>query len=356
MAAGGDKQEKPTAKRVKDAKEKGQVARSKELGAAVGLVAAAGALAWFGARLAREMAVKLATDLASLDRYASAAITPANISGAVLENVGWLTTSLLPLTGTVAVVAIGGYAIQGGIAFAPKALTLHWDRLAPSQGLQKFSPSKSGMEVLRAVLALVALALVTMPVVRDLIARAPALVALTPTEAAAACWREVWRLIWRGALVPLAPGAAGYLRQRFSWMKNPRIGRPGVRDEMKQQDGNPEVKSRVRRVQREMARARMMSQVKTATVVVTNPTHYAIALTYNRARMAAPVVVAIGVDAMAARIRAVARDAGVPIIENPPLARALYAAADIGDAVPANLFAAVAEILAHLVRIRQLVL
>jgi flagellar biosynthetic protein FlhB len=116
------------------------------------------------------------------------------------------------------------------------------------------------------------------------------------------------------------------------------------------------VKSRVRRVQREMARGRMMARVKTATVVVTNPTHYAVALTYDRARMAAPVVVALGTDAIAGRIRAVARKAGVPIIENPPLARALYAATDIGDAVPSSLFAAVAEILAHLVRIRQLIL
>lgn len=356
MSGASDKQEKPTAKRLKDAKEKGQVARSKELGAAVGLCAAAGALAWFGTRLARGMAARLATDLTTLDRHASAAITPANISGAMWDNVGWLLSALMPLTATVAVMVVGGFAMQGGITFAPKALTLHWDKLSPAQGMSRFNPSKSGMEVLRAVVALAAIAVVTVPVVQGLLSRAPALVALTPTEAASEAWREIWRLIWRGGLVLLALGAADYLWQRFSWLKSLRMSKQDVRDEMKNQEGNPEVKSRVRRVQREMARARMMSQVKTATVVVTNPTHYAVALTYNRARMAAPVVVASGVDAVAARIRKVARDAGVPIIENPPLARALFAAADIGDAVPTNLFAAVAEILAHLVRIRQITL
>jgi flagellar biosynthetic protein FlhB len=352
----GDKQEKPTAKRLKDAKEKGQVARSRELGAAFGLVAAALSLAWLGTDLARAMAARLAQDLGSLDVHASAAITTAEVSGVVWHNVAWLGTALGPLTGAVATVVIAGFAVQGGVRFAPQALALHWDHLAPAHGAQRFKLSKSGADVARAFLALALVAIVTVPVVRDVLHRAPDLVMLTPIEAASEGWQQIWRLLWRGALALIALGAADYLWQRYSWMRGLRMSRQDVRDEMRQQEGNPEMKARVRRVQREMARSRMLSNVKTSTVVVTNPTHFAVALTYDRTRMAAPIVVASGADAMAAKIRAVARKAGVPIIENPPLARALYAAADIGDAVPASLFTAVAEVLAYLVRIRQLVL
>lgn len=354
--SGGEKQEKPTAKRLKDAKEKGQTPRSKELGAAFGLGAAALALAWLGTTLARAMASRLAEELGSLDRHARNSMTTTEVSGVIWHNTLWFANALGPLTGTVAVVVVAGFALQGGVTLAPQSLALQWGRLSPAQGFSRFKPSKSGADVARAVLALAFIALVTVPVVREVLSRAPDLVMLTPLDAAISGWQQIWRLLWRGALALVALGAADYLYQRWSWMRGLRMSRQDVRDEMRQQEGNPEVKARVRRVQREMARARMLSQVKTATVVVTNPTHYAVALTYDRARMAAPIVVASGMDAVAARIRATARKAGVPIIESPALARALYAAADIGDPVPATLFTAVAEVLAYLVRIRQLVL
>ena len=119
-------------------------------------------------------------------------------------------------------------------------------------------------------------------------------------------------------------------------------------------EGSPEIKARVRRIQRDMARQRMLTAVKQATVVITNPTHYAVALEYRRERMSAPIVVAKGQDLMAARIRAIAREHGVPIVENPPLARTLHKDTEIGDVIPAPLFGAVAEVLAYLVRIKQL--
>jgi flagellar biosynthesis protein FlhB len=129
-----------------------------------------------------------------------------------------------------------------------------------------------------------------------------------------------------------------------------------LRDESKANEGSPEIKQRVRRVQREMNRRRMLSAVKNATVVITNPTHYAVALEYRRSAMSAPVVVAKGKDLMAQRIKKIARDRGVPIIENVSLAQALFKGAEIGDSIPAPLFSAVAEILAYLVRIKQLML
>jgi len=134
------------------------------------------------------------------------------------------------------------------------------------------------------------------------------------------------------------------------------MSRQELVDEHKSTEGNPEVKSRVRRIQREMARKRMLQAVPTATVVIVNPTHYAVALRYDRQRMAAPAVVAKGRDLLAGRIRTLAREHGVPIVENVTLARALYREAEVGDSIPAALFGAVAEVLAYLVRLRQLAL
>jgi flagellar biosynthetic protein FlhB len=154
----------------------------------------------------------------------------------------------------------------------------------------------------------------------------------------------------------MALGAADYAVQRWRWFMNLKMTRKEVRDDAKGNEGNPEIKARVRRIQRDMARNRMLKSVETATVVITNPTHFAVALEYRRGEMAAPVVVAKGQDHLAARIRTIARERGVPIVENVTLARALYKTADVGQTIPADLFGAVAEILAYLVRLKQLML
>jgi len=149
---------------------------------------------------------------------------------------------------------------------------------------------------------------------------------------------------------------ADYGWQYYRWLSQVKMTRQEVKDEFRANDGNPEIKARVRRVQREMTRRRMLTAVKTATVVITNPTHFAVALTYRRGEMSAPVVVAKGQDLMAARIKKIAAKHGVPTVENVTLARALYKGAEIGDAIPGELFGAVAEVLAYLVRLKQIVL
>jgi flagellar biosynthetic protein FlhB len=134
------------------------------------------------------------------------------------------------------------------------------------------------------------------------------------------------------------------------------MSKQDLRDEAKLSEGNPEIKARVRKAQREMTRKRMFAAVPTATVVITNPTHFAVALHYQRGIMSAPMVVAKGQDLVAQKIKKIAYDHGVPTVENVPLAQALFKGAEVGDAVPAELFGAVAEVLAYLVRIRQLML
>jgi len=150
--------------------------------------------------------------------------------------------------------------------------------------------------------------------------------------------------------------AADYAMQRYRWTASLRMTKQEVKDEARQQEGSPEVKGRVRRIQREMVRRRMLAATRRATVVVTNPTHYAVALEYRRAEMAAPRVVAKGRGLLAQRIKEIAREAGVPIIEQVALAQALYKTASVGETIPAQLFEAVAEMLAYLIRMKQVVL
>jgi flagellar biosynthetic protein FlhB len=160
-------------------------------------------------------------------------------------------------------------------------------------------------------------------------------------------------MLMRCGLALLALSGADYALQRWRFMKSLRMTKQEVRDEVRLTEGSPEIKARVRRVQREMARRRVLTATARATVVITNPTHYAVALEYQRNVMAAPRVVAKGRGFLAQRIKAVAREHSVPLVENVALARALYHSVDVDELIPPTLFEAVAEVLAYLVRIGQ---
>jgi flagellar biosynthetic protein FlhB len=178
----------------------------------------------------------------------------------------------------------------------------------------------------------------------------------TPGASAARAWAVGSRILWQAGFALLAIGALDYGIQRWRLLSSLKMTRQEVRDELRHSEANPEVKARVRRIQMDMVRRRMLQAVPRATVVVTNPTHFAVALEYRREKGSAPVVVAKGRDLIAGRIRDIAREHSVPIIENPPLARALYKECEVGETIPGALFGAVAEVLAYLIRIRQLVL
>jgi flagellar biosynthetic protein FlhB len=158
-------------------------------------------------------------------------------------------------------------------------------------------------------------------------------------------------LIWKAARVLLVFGCVELVRQRRRYTKDLRMSKQEMRDESKDSEGNPQMKSRIRRIQRDRLRHQMMKEVPTATLVIVNPTHYAVALRYALDSMATPVVVAKGKNYLAARIRQRAIENQVPIIENPPLAQALYRSVEVGQEIPANLYRAVAEILAYVYRL-----
>jgi flagellar biosynthetic protein FlhB len=179
---------------------------------------------------------------------------------------------------------------------------------------------------------------------------------MSPVGAAGAGWENVARLLWQTGFALLVLGVGDYMVQRWRLTTSIKMSVQEVRDEGRAQEGSPETKQRARRVQRDMSRRQMLRDTAHATVVITNPTHYAVALEYRREKNPAPVVIAKGRDLMAQRIRDIARKNAVPIIENPPLARALHAGTEVGDTIPSELFGAVAEVLGYLIRIKQLML
>lgn len=350
----GEKTEKPSAKRVRDAREKGQVARSQDMVAALGLLGVTLALARTGAIGLGRLERRLAEGLSHLDESARGTIALHDLANRAVSDLVLMGMVAGPFLLAAAGVALAGNFTQTGWVFAPERLTPDWSRLSPKTGWARLKPSQSGVDLLKTGVAASIVTVLAWQVVREALGDAPRLAWLATGAAAQAGWTHLYHLLVQAGLALVAISGADYGLQWWRHYSSLKMTKQELRDEARSNEGSPEIKARVRRVQREMTRKRMLSAVKTATVVVTNPTHYAVALQYRRDRAGAPMVVAKGRDHLAQRIKAIAREAGVPLVENVPLAQALYKGAEVGDEIPGPLFGAVAEVLAYLIRIRQL--
>ncbi|MGE4224363.1 MAG: flagellar biosynthesis protein FlhB [Vicinamibacterales bacterium] len=352
----GEKTEKPSAKKLRDARKRGEVPRSPDLVAALSLVAVTVVLLRSGAAAMVRLQTHLSESLSGLADRAAVGLTPEALGVMAVEDGGLLAVLAAPVMVTAALAGLAGNVAQSGWVFAPERLTPNFTRLSPSHGWQRIKPIQSGMTLVKAILACSVVGALAWSVGREALAETPRLAWMAPESAALEGWGWLRRLLLQGGAAQVLLAGADVGWQWWRYYANLKMTKQEVRDEAKSSDGNPEIKARVRRVQREMVRKRMLAAVPTATVVITNPTHYAVALEYRRGEMLAPMVVAKGKDLLAQRIKQVARDHGVPTVENVPLAQALYKGAEVGDAIPAGLFGAVAEVLAYLVRIRQLML
>ena len=352
----GERTEKPSAKRIKDAHEKGQIARSQSLTGAVTLGAVTLTLGWFGVQMVSIVAARLASGLSTLADHAHGNVEATGVATQLVADAGLLVKVAGPPAVIAAAIAVIVGLVQVGWTPSPKALAINWERLSPASGLARLKPMQALPELIKSLLSMTVISWVAYVFVKACFIAAPSLMGMSPMESARAGWAQLWTLLWRASLALMALGVADYGWQRFRWFSDLKMTRQEMRDEAKQNEVSPEIKGRVRKIQRVIARNRMLKAVETATVVITNPTHFAVALEYRRGEMSAPVVVAKGQDHVAARIRTIAREHGVPIVENVTLARALYKAADLGDSIPADLFGAVAEVLAYLVRLKQLML
>jgi flagellar biosynthesis protein FlhB len=296
------------------------------------------------------------TGLEAMGHMAHHTVTAGDFTGLAME----MGLTLIVLVGPIAFASIAGglgsVAAQGGWNLSWEPLKFNLGKLSPVSGIKRLAPSKAGLDLVRTLLIFVALAWVAYDLVQNMLQQSITLGRVTAEQAGALTWQSVGLFLRRALIVFVTIAGADFFLQKWRYKQGLRMTKQEVKEESKMLEGNPEIKGRIRKAQREMARRRMLADVPKATVVITNPTHIAVALEYQRERMVAPKVVAMGGDLMAERIKTVAREHGVPIVENVPLARALFANAEVGDSIPGDLFEAVAEVLAYLIKLKQLVL
>jgi flagellar biosynthetic protein FlhB len=352
----GEKTEKPSAKKLKDAREKGQVVRSRDLVVAFASLAITLALSSAGGAMMSRLAARLGAGLSRIGDRPLATLAPNDLATMVIGDLGLIGLIAGPLLLTAAIVSVAGNVAQSGWVMSTAGLTPDFTRLSPAKGLARLKPSQSWIDLLKQAVSVTAIAVLAIRVVTEVMTDSPRLMWMAPADAGRAGWQHLLSLLWRAGVALLALAGADYGIQFWRQRSSLKMTKQEQKDEARKSEGSPELKARVRKVQREMNRSRMLKAVKGATVVVTNPTHYAVALEYRRDRMSAPIVVAKGKDLMAQRIKKIARDNGVPVVENVSLAQALFKGSEIGDAIPGQLFGAVAEVLAYLVRIKQLML
>ncbi|MBM3992219.1 MAG: flagellar biosynthesis protein FlhB [Planctomycetes bacterium] len=345
------KTEEATPRRREEARDKGQVPLSTELVAALALLGWLMTLTLGADALASELGALVATFVERVGSMAHEDLTPQSVAGlfgAVLDRIGWATLALVaPM---FALTALCAYA-QIGLGIASKAMELKPEKLNPISGLSKFFSMRSLTRTAMSIAKLIAILATVACVAWSQVERVVALQSQELGPALAVIGTVAMRCTSAGLAAILALGILDVFLQRRQHENELRMTKQEVKEELRSSEGDPQVKARIRRLQREMATRRMMSDVPRATVVITNPTHYAVALTYDRDaapnKRGAPKVVAKGVDQVAARIKEVAREAGVAIYEDVPLARALHARCEIGDEVPLELYQAVAEVLAY---------
>jgi flagellar biosynthetic protein FlhB len=323
---------------------------------AAGSLAATGVLVVTGSLVMGRFGFAIADALKRMGQTPLRDLRPEELTTFAIGGGTLLLLTAGPIALAAAAAAVLGTVVQSGLTLSTSPLKIDWNRLSPANGIRRLAPSRSGIDMLKALLTGSVLAVLAWRIGKDLAADSTRLLLAGSFGAAERGWSEGVRLLWQAGFALLAIGAIDFGVQRWRLRSSLKMTRQEVRDEARSTEGNPEVKTRVRRVQREMARRRMLHAVPRAAVVVTNPSHYAVALEYRREKASAPVIVAKGRDLVAARIREIARQHSVPIVENPPLARALFKECEIGDVIPAPLFGAVAEVLAYLIRIKQLVL
>jgi flagellar biosynthetic protein FlhB len=344
-----ERTEQPTAKRLEQAREQGQVPRSADLSAAAVLLIAAGGLellgGWCGARLHALMRSGLAL---SRERALDESAALGAFAGAARHAL----YACAPLFGLTVLAALAAPIALGGRGLHLQALAPDFSRLSPGAGFARMLSLNGAVELGKAFAKFMALALVAALVlwqqsgaILGLSAEAPPL-AITHAASMAA----FALLVLAGTLALIA--AVDVPWQLWRYTHGLRMTRAQIREELKETEGAPEIKGRIRKLQSERARRRMMREVPKADVVVVNPTHFAVALRYDEQRMRAPIVVAKGQDLIAMRIREIAAEHRVPIFEAPPLARALHRHVEIGAEIPASLYVAVAQVLTYLAQVR----
>ena len=346
--AGGEKTEEPTAKKRADARKKGQVGRSQELNTAFVLL-----IGFFSLKLLWD-SIYLA--IASYTTYVFANLNqPVDTENIVRLFIGImeiLAKTALPIMLFIMLIGLAVNFFQVGLNFNTEAIEFKLDKLNPINGFGRIFSKRSLVDLAKSFFKILVIGFFLYRFIHEQIIAMPQFMFFDLTTSLALVAEIIFRMAFIVIGVIMIMAVADYGYQNWQTTQDLKMTKQEVKDEMKQTEGDPQIKGKIRQKQRQMAMARMMKEVPKADVIITNPTHYAVALAYEKG-MVAPTVLAKGQDLVAQRIKELGREARVPIVENKPLARTLYAAVQVGDAVPQELYQAVAEVLAYVYRLKH---
>lgn len=345
-----EKTEQATPERLRKAREKGQVAQSQEVpsaiitGGVLVILALNGPamLGWFRKMLAEA----LLTPTATTD---SQGVFCDFLRTRGMESL----VIIMPFLIICGVLSMASSVAISGLTFSPKVLKIDWSKVNPIKGFKNIISAKAVVRLIMSLLKMSVLGTICYLYIQDETLAIVHLRWASPAQAIVGIAGLILGLMTRVVVALFVIGGIDYVYQKWTHSKDMRMTRQEVKEERKQYEGSPEIKRKVRMIQMAMTSKRMLQAVPSADVVITNPTHFAVALQYDRKTMASPIVLAKGPDLLAQRIKGIAREHGVPIVERPALARSLYAAVEVGQPIPSNLFVAVAEVLAMIVRLRK---
>lgn len=344
-----ERTERATPKRREEARKKGQVARSREIASAGILLAGMTIFYFTGKGMVQSLREVMATFLKESGTFE---LNPDSAGALLRESLTGLFHILAPFLLLPFLVILINIA-QVGVLFTSEPLSPNLGRLNPVEGLKRLISPTSLAELIKGIMKLAFIGYVAYGAVKEEMRGALSLTDVDTITILIYLGSSSFRVFLKTAWVLVVIAALDYIYQRWELERNLRMTKQEVKEEFKEMEGNPLVKSRIRSLQRELARKRMLGEVPKATVVVTNPVHLAVALRYEQGRMEAPVVVAKGAGLIAERIKEIAKEHHVPVVENRPLAQLLYKKVDVGMEIPVSLYRAVAELLAYVYNLKR---
>ena len=345
-----DKTEEPTQRRLEQAREKGDIVYSAEVGAALSLIAATGIVAFMSGPIMNGMARGFVSFLAMPDQFSSE-------PGALMSIFAAVGLKLLLIFGlaslALASAGIAARYVQDRPTFTGKRLTPKLEKLNPVEGFKRVFGKQAVAAFLKSLAKLVLVGAVVAWALWPQDAELENISLLDPNALLPFLKDKVVAMLIAAASAAAVLAAVDYVATRQSYMKRMRMSRREIKEELRQSDGDPMVKAKLRAIRMERSRKRMLANVPNASVVITNPTHYAVALKYVQGETPAPICLAMGVDAVAQRIRDAAEEHNIPIVEDPPLARALFATAEIDQPIPKEHYEAVAKVIGFVMRLAR---
>lgn len=347
----GEKSEEPTPHRLREAREKGQIAKSKEITTALLLIFSYMLFRYTGEYVWNNLTNTAKIILGQIPNMGDFSISFAGY--VLLLGIQGMLLCVAPIFGLTMFVAIAAEALQTGFLFSFDPLTPKLERLSPAEGFKRMFSLQGFVELIKSIIKILIVFWIMWRAIREDIPYIVILIKGQPWDAVVLGGSIAYKVAFRVGLFYVAIAIFDYLYKRWEYMKGLKMTKQEIKEEYKRLEGDPMIKQRMRELQRQVAYQRMMAAVPQADVVVTNPIHIAVALKYEALKMKSPTVLAKGERKAAEEIKRIADDAYVPIVENEPLARSIYRTTDIGKQIPAELYQAVAEVLAYVFKIKK---